>query len=86
MISINDILSNPTDFIAALALVTSIASIIIGFWGLWIQRKHNILSVKPIAAIGINDIANQIEITVVNNGTGPLIVKSIETLNNCNLN
>ncbi len=75
-------MSNNPDTIAIFALVVSIFSIAIGFSGLLIQRRHNILSVRPIGNIGLFQSPNTIGIHITNNGTGPMIIKSVETENN----
>jgi hypothetical protein len=76
-----DFFANPTNLIAIFAFLVSVVSIIIGFLGLWIQRLHNQLSVKPIGNIGIRDYADLLLISVSNAGTGPMIIKSVETSN-----
>jgi len=78
---IDDILTNSTNFLAAIALVVSGVSILIGFYGLRIQRAHNQLSVRPIANVGIFDGDDLLQLTICNNGSGPMLIKSIETIN-----
>jgi hypothetical protein len=45
------------------------------------QQKHNQLSVRPLANIMFGDYENGLVVKVVNNGTGPMIVKSITVIN-----
>ncbi len=78
--NLDQILADP-NFNAILALIISITSIGIGFFGLWLQRKHNRLSVKPIGMITIYDKLGEFGVAILNKGTGPLIIKSIETTN-----
>jgi|GEM_PF-1187565 len=78
---VDDIVTNPSNFISACALIVSIIAIATGFVGLMIQRKHNILSVRPIGNIGLFQGPAIIEISIINNGTGPMIIKSVETEN-----
>jgi len=66
--------------IAAIALITSVVSIFIGFVGLRIQRKHNKKSVLPIGTINLADYENCLRIKISNNGVGPLIIKSCNTI------
>jgi len=44
---------------------------------LWVQRKHNHLSVKPIAIVSVADYVNRLAVTLHNKGSGPLIIKSL---------
>ena len=87
--------------IAVIALITSVISIGIGIIGLKIQREHDILSVRPIASVGLqhgniidNDIVQNQGLNMIvpkysatlgvglsNCGCGPMIIKSIETVN-----
>jgi len=82
MALLNKIATDPTLQIATLALLVSVVSIVIGVVSLWIQRKHNRLSVRPIGIIVLSDYENRLAIRVKNAGIGPMIVKSIETTNN----
>ena len=86
--TINVNIPNDSPYIAILALSISLFSIIIGALSFWIQRKHNRLSVRPLAAIEVRDLPRalphlprEITLTLSNNGTGPMIIKSIETQN-----
>jgi hypothetical protein len=44
---------------------------------LQVQRKHNRLSVKPIAIISVGDFEDELAVHLQNKGTGPLIIKSL---------
>ena len=79
MTLISEILTSP-NLIATIALGVSFLSIIIGFYGLWLQRKHNQLSVRPIGIITLSDYENRLAIKVKNAGMGTMILKSIETV------
>lgn len=57
--------------------VGAILAFIVALFALWAQRKHNRLSVRPLAAIICNDLEGKIIVTLVNNGTGPLIVSTL---------
>jgi hypothetical protein len=82
MTLIDKIATDPKLLIATLAFFVSFVSILIGVVSLWIQRKHNRLSVRPIGIIARSDFENRLAIRVKNAGIGPMIVKSIETSNN----
>jgi len=45
------------------------------------STKHNKNSVKPIAVIDLEDYDEKIAVTIVNSGTGPLIVKELSCKN-----
>jgi hypothetical protein len=61
-------------FAAVSALGVSLLSIVFTILALWWQRKHNFLSLTPIASILFNDFENNIVVKVKNTGVGPLIV------------
>ncbi len=79
MILIDKIATDPALLIATLAFLVSVVSIVIGVVSLWIQRKHNRLSVRPIGIITLSDYEDVLTIMVKNAGIGSMIVKSIET-------
>lgn len=62
---------------AFLALVVSCISIGISVWTARIQRKHNELSVRPLAEVTVADYENSIRVKLRNNGSGPMIVTAI---------
>jgi hypothetical protein len=80
MTNIFDILSKyPNQInagVAVCALFVSFLSIILTVWTLWLQRKHNFLSLTPIASIPINDYEDNIAVKVKNTGVGPLVVET----------
>ncbi|HOB12744.1 MAG TPA: hypothetical protein PKN09_00710 [Novosphingobium sp.] len=63
--------------IAAAALVVAVISIRFTNAGIKSQREHNFLSVRPIPFIALADFENHIRVRIRNDGTGPLIVKSV---------
>jgi len=67
-------IKNPSAVVALFALLLSC----IAYFG---QRKHNRLSVRPLAYIMFGDWEDEIFVKVVNNGTGPMIIESITVLN-----
>ncbi len=64
-----------SDGIAVIALIASLASVVISYSTLRIQRKHNIKSVKPIIHVGQWDYENRLGVTLKNCGTGVAIIK-----------
>ncbi len=48
---------------------------------LFVQRKHNRLSVKPIAIITVADYESRISVYLHNRGIGPLIIKKLSFTN-----
>jgi len=71
-------------FIAILALLSSIVSVIISFYTFQLQRKHNIKSVKPIIHVGQWDYENRLIVTLKNVGAGIAIVKQMTVYNSKN--
>ena len=69
---------NSDTIIALCALLVSIASILIGYFSLKTQQKHNRLSVKPIGKISFVTDDDNIEITIRNDGIGPMLVSNIK--------
>lgn len=57
--------------------VGAILAFIVAVFALWAQRKHNRLSVRPLAAVTCSDLEDRIIVTLVNNGTGPLVVEKL---------
>jgi len=60
---------------ALCAVFISLLSILLTFISLYVQRKHNRKSVKPIANISISNYENLISVKIFNRGSGPLIIK-----------
>ena len=67
--------------IAAIAVVVSVISVLLTFWTIKIQQKHNRLSVRPIAEIRFSAV-DGLSVDLVNVGVGPLICKQLLTNNN----
>lgn len=63
---------------AAVAVFLSLVSLFVSLAALRHQRQHNQLTVRPLAYITIGDYEDQLFVKVRNNGTGPMIVKSIK--------
>ena len=73
---------NANTIIALCALLVSIASILIGYFSLKSQRKHDRLSVKPIGKISFITFEDSLEIQIRNDGTGPMLVANIKVYEN----
>lgn len=62
---------------AFLALLFSAISVGISFWAVKSQRKHNELSVRPLAEITVADYENSLRVKLRNHGIGPMIVTAV---------
>lgn len=79
------LLSENTDASNALAAVASavaafLSAVVAGF-SLWVarstlkhQRKHNVMSLRPVAEVTVGDWEETLRVTLRNNGAGPLAV------------
>jgi hypothetical protein len=65
---------------AIAALFLSLLSLAVSLSALKHQRTHNQLTVRPLAYVMLGDYENQLFVKLRNNGTGPMIVKSIQVL------
>jgi hypothetical protein len=48
------------------------------------SHKHNQLSVTPLLDIALGDYENRLSVSLVNNGTGPMVIKSITVIGAAN--
>lgn len=62
---------------AFLALFISCVSVWISVWSARIQRKHNELSVRPLAEVTVADYEDSLRVKLRNNGSGPMIVLAV---------
>lgn len=62
---------------ALLALIVSAVSVGISLWAAQSQRRHNELSVRPLAEITVADYETSLRVKLRNHGTGPMIVTAI---------
>jgi hypothetical protein len=62
---------------AFLALFVSGFYVWISVWSARTQRKHNELSVRPLAEVTVADYENSLRIKLRNNGTGPMIITAV---------
>jgi len=86
MVSIDNFSIDPILIIAILALIVSIVSIGIGVITLRTQQEYNRLSVRPIGIITFSDYENNLAIKIKNAGMGPMILTSVETVDNSGIN
>lgn len=63
--------------VALFALILSVISVVISVWASCVQRKHNKLSVRPLAEVTVADYENSLRVKLRNNGSGPMIVADI---------
>jgi len=78
-------LSNNAEIIIAVSAVfTSVISLAVATKALKIQRKHNCLSVKPIAHFSVGDYEDCIYVKLQNYGLGPLIIENFYATKNNN--
>ena len=76
------IANNSETIIALSAVAISLISLFVAIKALKMQRKHNKLSVKPIAHFSKGDYENQIFVKVKNYGLGPLIITEFNVTKN----
>jgi hypothetical protein len=74
--------NNADTIIALCALLVSVASILIGYFSLKIQQKHNRLSVRPIGKIHFITTGDSIKIEIRNDGTGPMLCSNLKVYDN----
>lgn len=58
-------------------VIVGIIALIFTAISLQVQRRHNKLSVKPIAIISVGDYEDELAVYLQNKGTGPLIIKDL---------
>lgn len=62
---------------ALLALVVSAISIGISVWAVRSERRHNELSVRPLAEVTVADYENSLRVKLRNHGIGPMIIIAV---------
>ena len=62
---------------ACLALLVSAVSVGISVWAVRSERRHNALSVRPLAEITVADFETSLRVKLRNHGTGPMIVSAV---------
>jgi hypothetical protein len=62
---------------AFLALIFSVVAIWISMRNARAQERHNELTVRPLAEVTVADFEDSVRVKLLNNGTGPMILKAI---------
>lgn len=57
--------------------IIAIIAILISVYSIYIQRRHNTLTYKPIPVVIKYNYTNHISVKIWNKGTGPLIIKPV---------
>lgn len=65
--------------------IIAIVAILISIYSIYIQRRHNTLTYKPIPVVVKYNYTNHISVKIWNKGTGPLIIKSVNIDDSKNL-
>ncbi|MBU1690732.1 MAG: hypothetical protein KKD65_08335 [Gammaproteobacteria bacterium] len=63
--------------IALAAFIISVVSLFVARATLKNQHSHNVLSVKPIPMVSVADYEDRLTVKILNNGSGPLIIKNV---------
>jgi hypothetical protein len=63
--------------VSTLALIVSIFALVVTWRQLYIQRKHNENSLKPLGQIDLGDYNKHTFVYLINYGLGPLIIKKL---------
>ena len=66
---------------AILALFVSVLSVWISISSARNQRRHNELSVRPLAEVTVADYEDSLRVKLRNNGSGPMIVQKVKVIN-----
>jgi hypothetical protein len=66
---------------ATFAVVVSSIAVYVSLVTLKHQRRHNVLSVRPIPIVTVADYEDSIRVKVRNHGSGPMIVKRVQASN-----
>jgi hypothetical protein len=69
---------------AFLALLVSAIAVGISVWAIKSQRKHNELSVRPLAEITVADYEDSLRVKLRNHGIGPMIVTAVTVSDGAN--
>jgi hypothetical protein len=63
-------------FGAAAALIALFVSVV----ALWLQRRHDVLSVKPIPEVTVADYEDSLRVRLRNFGVGPMVITGLRVL------
>lgn len=59
--------------------ILSVAALLVAIFALWTQRRHDRISLKPLASIVLQDFDDNIRVKVSNAGVGPMIITQVIT-------
>jgi len=83
----NDILKWVSDNKDVVQVLSSLVAVLVGLLSIILttvtlgtNRRHNRLSVRPIADISAGDYEDKLFVRIVNKGNGPLIIKSFHAI------
>jgi hypothetical protein len=76
--------NNPQATIALGTLLVAVLAFLVALRTAWAQPKHNRLSVRPLADIAFGNYETDLFVRLVNNGTGPMVIKSITVIGAAN--
>ncbi|NHR06798.1 hypothetical protein HA052_16540 [Chromobacterium haemolyticum] len=68
--------------VAFFALLLSIISVGISVWAIHSERKHNTLSVRPLAEITVADYEDCLRVKLRNHGIGPMLITAVSVCDN----
>jgi len=71
---------NLNNIIAGVAVGISFISTLLALWSVYLQRKHNQISIKPLPDIIFGDYTNEIKVALHNHGLGPMVLTKVEIL------
>lgn len=63
---------------ATLALFVSALAVYVSHVTLKHQRRHNVLSVRPIPIVTVADYEDSVRVKIRNHGSGPMVVKQVQ--------
>lgn len=83
-----DLLKSDANAANALGALASAAAAILALFvsaiSVWIsvrtgrdQRKHNVLSVRPLAEVAVTDYENSLRVRIRNHGSGPMLIHAV---------
>ncbi len=85
MIELIELLRQEKDLANAIAAIasafTALTALTVSVWALCIQRRHNVLSIRPIPEVTVADYEDSLRVKLRNNGSGSMLVKYVEVFN-----
>jgi hypothetical protein len=59
---------------------TALIALFLSAYGLRAQRRHDVLSARPLPEVTVADYENSLRVKLRNNGVGPMMVKSVKVI------